>query len=103
MVDSIDFTTLDLTSEFAKEEELSLTQSQPTTDYDYDTQMSTDLDINYELNLFSQPSQSPSARSIHSSPSQHNQCTNCGAQNTLTDDHISGGKICTNCSHIVQV
>merc|ERR1712228_95024 len=64
--------------------------------------MSTDLDINYELNLFSQPSQSPSARSTHSSPSQHNQCTNCGAQNTLTDDHISGGKICTNCSHIVQ-
>ena len=110
MVDSIDFNTFDLTAEFAEEDEISSQIELPQhRDHDInESQESTELETfdNYELNLFSQqPSQSPSLLSQHSSQSQsqHNQCTNCGAQNTLKSDNHSGYKICTNCSHIVQV
>eukprot|EP01084_Bolivina_argentea_P022612 42031_1 len=100
MVDAIDFNTLNLTAEFAQEEELTQLESQHS---GQDTEQSTELELfsnsNYELDFFSQHSQTSSGQSSQSQP---NQCTNCKAQNTLQVDDATGHKICNNCSHIVQ-
>eukprot|EP01083_Nonionella_stella_P129469 392860_1 len=103
MVDSIDFSTLDLTSEFAEEEAESQLGSSHHGSYHDDTQLSTEAETfdNYELSFLSQRSQTPSQLSGHSSQSQHNTCTNCGSYNTFQVED-TGHKICTKCSHIVE-
>ena len=98
MVDSFDFSTLDFSADFGEEDELSQLSTCQTDNETQLTQLSTDLDTldHYEINLSSQLSQ-------QSTVSVDNQCKNCGAVNTLQLDDNTGVKICTNCSHIVQV
>lgn len=105
MVDSIDFNTLDLTAEFAQESQLSQTDAeQSQTDYDLSQSIEHSSFDNFQCDFFSpQHTQSPSLTHSSHSQSQENQCTNCKSYNTLQIDDKSGHKICTNCSHIVQV